>query len=91
MAWFNRLANSLRPDKLRGEIDEELRYHIEARIADNLAGGMNAKEAHADAVRHFGAMPSPLTNPAMPTYSSGWKRRFKTFDTAPATYARIPG
>jgi predicted permease len=54
MAWFCRLANILRAEKLRSEIDEELRYHIEARTADNCAAGMSASEARADALRRFG-------------------------------------
>jgi predicted permease len=54
MAWFRRLVNVLRPEQLRSEIDEELHYHIEARIAENLAAGMNREEARADALRRFG-------------------------------------
>src|SRR5260370_20550442 len=54
MAWVSRLANILRAEKLRSEIDEELRYHIEARTADNCAAGMSALEARADALRRFG-------------------------------------
>ena len=54
MAWFRRLANVFRAQGLRGEIDEELRYHIEARTADNLASGMSLQEARADARRRFG-------------------------------------
>src|SRR5262245_50935755 len=54
MAWFNRLANALRVERLRGDIDEELRHHIEARTADNLAAGMSPQEARADALRRFG-------------------------------------
>lgn len=54
MAWWNRFANLFRPAKVRDEIDEELRYHISARIADNIATGMSAKEARADALRRFG-------------------------------------
>lgn len=37
MAWFRRLANVFRREELRSEIDEELRYLIEARSADNPA------------------------------------------------------
>lgn len=54
MAWFRRLATVFRAQKIRGEIDEELRYHIEARTADNLAAGMSLEEARADARRRFG-------------------------------------
>ena len=54
MGWFNRLANILRPARVSDEIDEELRYHINARTADNVAAGMSQEEARADAVRRFG-------------------------------------
>jgi len=50
--WF--IANILRPARVSDEIDEELRYHINARIADNVAAGMSREEARADAVRRFG-------------------------------------
>src|SRR5687768_14236021 len=54
MAWFHRLANVFRPEALRSEIDEELRHHIEARTAGNIAAGMSRQEARADALRRFG-------------------------------------
>ena len=54
MVWMNRLANIFRRAKVRDEIDEELRFHISARIADNLAAGMSPEAARVDAVRRFG-------------------------------------
>lgn len=36
------------------ELDEELRFHLEMRVADNLAAGMTLAEAAADARRRFG-------------------------------------
>src|SRR5579872_362858 len=54
MGWFNRLANMLRPTRVTEELDEELRFHISARTAANVAAGMNPEEARADAVRRFG-------------------------------------
>jgi hypothetical protein len=54
MSWFHRLSNVFRREQLRGEIDEELRYHIEARTTENLAAGMSREEARADALRRFG-------------------------------------
>jgi predicted permease len=54
VAWFNRLANLLRPARVSNEIEEELRYHIDARTADNVAAGMNREDARRDAVRRFG-------------------------------------
>ncbi len=54
MGWFNRLANMIRPARLSDEIDEELRYHIEARTAHNIAAGMSQEEARRDATRRLG-------------------------------------
>ena len=54
MAWFNRLANLLRSVRVIGEIEEELRYHIDARTADNIAAGMSPEDARRDAVRRLG-------------------------------------
>lgn len=60
MSVLQRLANVFRPEGLRNEIDEELRYHIEARMAQNLAGGMNPDEARADALKRFGGLARAL-------------------------------
>jgi predicted permease len=62
MAWYARLSNTLQRGKIRREIDEELHYHIEARIADNVAAGMNAQEARTDALRRFGRPGLALDN-----------------------------
>src|SRR5258706_12758423 len=55
MAWWNRLANIVRPSSIRSEIDEELQYHVAARTKDNVALGMSPREAHSDALRRFGS------------------------------------
>ena len=39
MAWLNRLSNLIRTRDLNPEIDEELQFHIDARIRDNIAAG----------------------------------------------------
>jgi predicted permease len=54
MSWLNRLSNLLRGDKLSGELDEELEFHLEARTRDNLAAGMTPDAARLDARRRFG-------------------------------------
>jgi hypothetical protein len=40
MSWWNRLSNLLRGEDLGRELDEELRFHIDARVRDNLKAGM---------------------------------------------------
>jgi predicted permease len=58
MSWLrpvlSRLRNLFRGRRLFCEIDEELQFHMDARIADNLAAGMTPEDARRDAVRRFG-------------------------------------
>src|SRR5579863_6002828 len=54
MSWLNRLTNVFRGRELDSEIDEELRFHLEQRLADNLAAGMTPVDAQSDARRRFG-------------------------------------
>ena len=53
MSWIRRLWNVVGGDVDR-DIDEELQFHIDQRIGDNIALGMNPEEARLDAVRRFG-------------------------------------
>ena len=45
MSWWNRLSNMLRRDDLGTELDEELQFHIDARVRDNLKAGMTEEAA----------------------------------------------
>jgi hypothetical protein len=54
VSWFNRLSNLLHREDLNRELDEELQFHIDARIRDNLKAGMTEEEARLDARRRFG-------------------------------------
>jgi putative ABC transport system permease protein len=51
---LNRLTNLFRGSKLASEIDEELQFHLDARMAHNLAAGMTPEDARRDATRRFG-------------------------------------
>jgi putative ABC transport system permease protein len=55
MSWLNRLSNLIRRRDLNPDIDEELQFHLDARIQDNLADGMTEDEARRDALRRFGS------------------------------------
>src|SRR5918911_2306455 len=61
MAWRklfrDRLRALLHSDAVHGEIDEEVRFHIEMRTEENIRRGMSPEEARRDAERRFG----PLT------------------------------
>ncbi len=54
MSWFNRLSNLLHREDLNRELDEELQFHIDARVRDNLKAGMTEEAARRDARRRFG-------------------------------------
>jgi putative ABC transport system permease protein len=54
MSWLSRLANAFRSDRLDRDLDEELRFHIEARTDELVARGLAPEEAARDARRHFG-------------------------------------
>src|SRR5262245_22891565 len=43
---------------VKGEIDEELRFHLEQRTAENVAAGMPAEDAARDARKRFGNLQS---------------------------------
>jgi macrolide transport system ATP-binding/permease protein len=54
MARMNRLWNLIRSRELDRGLDEELRFHLDARIRDNIKTGMSPGEARQDAIRRFG-------------------------------------
>jgi predicted permease len=54
MGWLTRLANVVRRRDLDAEIDEELQFHLDATVEDNLARGMTRQEARRDASRRLG-------------------------------------
>ena len=49
--WFRSIATA---QLAKRDIDEELRFHVEHRIADNIAAGMSPKEAEQEARKRFG-------------------------------------
>ncbi|HZU25735.1 MAG TPA: ABC transporter permease [Bryobacteraceae bacterium] len=54
MAWIDRLRNLIGNDDLERGLDEEMRFHIEARMEDNIKAGMSPAAARDNAVRRFG-------------------------------------
>src|SRR6185295_15648412 len=50
----DRLRALVQSNRVHDEIDEELRFHVEMRAADNVARGMSLKEAHDEAAQRFG-------------------------------------
>ena len=54
MGWLARVRNALRTGGLTAEIDEEMRFHIEARARDLERTGLTPAEARTEAARQFG-------------------------------------
>ena len=54
MSWFHRLIGTLRKNKLEGELDDELQFHLEMRTREFVEQGMPLKEAGYRAQRLFG-------------------------------------
>jgi putative ABC transport system permease protein len=52
-------------------LDEELRFHIERQIAENIAGGMSAEEARCAALRAFGN-PALVREQARSAWNWNW-------------------
>ncbi len=75
MRWLAQLRMRIvmlfwRP-KAAARLDDELSFHIDRQIAENLAAGMSAEEARHAALRTFGN-PALLRDQARATWSWGW-------------------
>ena len=51
-----RLRSLLRRNRVEGELDDEMRFHLEQQIAANIASGMSPGEARYAALRSFGGV-----------------------------------
>src|SRR5215813_12309848 len=51
-----RLRALLFKSKMEEELDEEVRFHLEREIQENIARGMTPEEAHYAAIRNFGGV-----------------------------------
>ncbi len=60
MRWVNKawmwVRSIVRRDHANRELDEELRFHLERQIAENVAAGMSREEARDAAMREFGGV-----------------------------------
>jgi hypothetical protein len=60
MSWTSVIAARLRGlfgrDKLERELDDEVRFHLEMQIDENVNAGMSPVEARYAALRGFGAI-----------------------------------
>ena len=72
MRWLARLRMRIemifRRGRAAGRLNDELHFHLERQIAENLAAGMSAEEARYSALRAFGN-PALLREQARATWS----------------------
>ena len=72
MRWMDRLRMRIRMFFRRGtesaRLNDELQFHLERQIAENIAAGMSAEEARYAALRAFGN-PALLREEARATWS----------------------
>src|SRR5688500_12621781 len=54
MSALNRFRNLFRSKALQRDLDDEIQFHIDRRIARNLRAGMSPEQARTDARRRFG-------------------------------------
>ncbi len=56
MSWISRLRNRWRERDLAEEFDDELRFHLQARVEANRRRGLTPGDAEVEARRHLGNM-----------------------------------
>jgi hypothetical protein len=95
MRWFDLVA--MKFGMLTGrrraatQLDDELRFHLERQIAENMAAGMSAEEARYAAVRTFGNAPL-LRDQARATWSwAGLESLLQDVRYGARTLRRTPG
>ena len=54
MSLWSRLTNVFRTSHIEGELDEELRFHVEERVRERMAEGMSRESAERQVRRRFG-------------------------------------
>jgi putative ABC transport system permease protein len=54
MAWYHRLINVVRPDRVSGDLEREIAAHLAERADDLVAAGMTERDAAEAARRRFG-------------------------------------
>ena len=95
MRWLHKLSMQIRMLFRRSEegarLDDELQFHIEQQIAENIAAGMSAEEARHVAMRAFGN-PTALRDQTRDTWRWNWlEQLWRDVCYGTRTLARTPG
>ncbi|MGA3048774.1 MAG: ABC transporter permease [Terracidiphilus sp.] len=91
MSLIRRLSNLFRRSAMDGEIDAELRSHIEMRIEENVAAGMSAEESRRDALVRFGNRTATKERTAAEDASLGFGSFWRNARFALRQLRRSPG
>src|ERR1051326_8988673 len=91
MGWRLWIRGLLRRDELDRELEDELRFHLEEQIAENLAAGMSEQEARMAARRAIGGM-AKIEEECRDARRAGWISDFgRDLGYAGRTLRRSPG
>ncbi len=94
MRWLHKLSMQIRMLFQRSEegarLDDELQFHLEQQIAENIAKGMSAEEARHAAMRTFGN-PTALRDQTRDTWRWNWlEQLWRDVRYGTRTLARTP-
>ena len=95
MRWLHKLSMQLRMLFNRGEesthLDDELQFHLDQQIAENIAAGMSHEEARHAALRSFGS-PAAMRDRTRESWSWNWlESLIRDIRIAARTLLRTPG
>lgn len=91
MNWFRRLRVVTDKAATGQELDEELQFHIDHQIAENVAAGMSPDEARFAALREFGAR-EPLKEECRSARGVDWlEHAWQDLNCALRNFRRKPG
>jgi predicted permease len=95
MRWFERFRMAIlmlfRRKNETARLSDELQFHLDQQVAENIAEGMSAEEAHSAALRKFGN-PTLLRDQTRSTWSWNWLEiSIRDLRYGTRTLARSPG
>ena len=95
MRWLFKLPMQIKMlvsrNKEAARLDDELQFHIDQQIAENIAAGMSAEDARHAAMRAFGN-PAALREQSRETWSWNWlDRLWRDIRYSARTLRRTPG
>src|SRR5881396_901676 len=95
MLWARRLWLRLQTlfgrEQIAQRLDDEMQFHLDQQIAENIAAGMSPEEARYAALRTFGN-PTLLQEEARETWGWIWLEQFtRDLRYAGRTLSRAPG